>query len=132
MDADTTVEDLRRQIEELQRRVEELEVPARRYNALFSRSTLSLQIYDPQSRPLAVNQAYEKLWRLKIEEITEYVAWRTRSSSPWACYPTSREASAASRCRCPSFATTPRRPTWFIKVGPAGLDLHLPCPRAGR
>ena len=73
-DRDSTNEALRREVEGLRRRVAELEVPARRFNALFGRSTMSLEVNDPQGRPLEINRAFEELWNVRLEQIAGYNA----------------------------------------------------------
>ena len=73
MNQPSTIEDLERQIEALKRRVAELEGPARRYQALFDGGVVSLQILDPESRTLEVSPGFQRIWRLSLEDVADYV-----------------------------------------------------------
>ncbi|AUX42765.1 uncharacterized protein SOCE26_041990 [Sorangium cellulosum] len=67
------VEELRRENEALRRRVAELEVPARRFRSLFDAGIVSIQVLDPQSRTVEVNAGFERIWRLRVEDLTGYL-----------------------------------------------------------
>jgi diguanylate cyclase (GGDEF)-like protein/PAS domain S-box-containing protein len=51
---------------------EELRISESRFRSLFGQSSISMQIYSPEGLSLEVNQAYEKLWGLKAEEVRNY------------------------------------------------------------
>ncbi|WP_437757388.1 STAS domain-containing protein [Sorangium sp. So ce1389] len=67
------VEELKRENEALRLRVAELEVPARRYRSLFDAGIVSFQILDPQSRTVEVSPGFERIWRLRVEDLTGYL-----------------------------------------------------------
>ncbi|WP_437683467.1 STAS domain-containing protein [Sorangium sp. So ce131] len=67
------VDELKRENEALRRRVAELEAPARRFRALFDAGIASLQILDPQSRTVEVSPGFERIWRLRVEDLTGYL-----------------------------------------------------------
>ncbi len=47
----------------------ELEIPARRYQALVDGGVLSIQVLDPTSHILEVNSGWEKLWKIRLEDV---------------------------------------------------------------
>ncbi len=67
-----TGEELEQEIEALRRRVAELEIPARRYQALFDGGVVSIQIHDHESRTVEVNERFQRLWGLRVEDLTHY------------------------------------------------------------
>lgn len=64
------MDDLTQELEALRRRVAELEAPARRFKALVDGGVLSVQVYDATAHTIAVNAAWQRLWHLRIEDIS--------------------------------------------------------------
>ena len=61
-----------RDITERKRSSEALQVSEARYRTMIDQSPLSIQVLSPQGRTLQVNRAWEELWNLRLEEISNY------------------------------------------------------------
>lgn len=64
------MDDLMQELTELRRRVAELEAPARRFKALVDGGVVSVQVFDPTAHTIEVNAAWERIWHLRIEDIS--------------------------------------------------------------
>ncbi len=51
---------------------EELKVSETRFRQMIEQSPLSIQIFSPDGRTLRVNQAWERLWGVTLEQIPDY------------------------------------------------------------
>lgn len=60
------------ELEQLRRRVAELEPDARRFKALVDSGAISVQRYRPDGLCVAVNEAWEQLWRIPGEVALQY------------------------------------------------------------
>lgn len=49
-----------------------LEASEERFRAMMEQSTFSIQIMSPDGRTIAVNRAFEKLWGVTLEDLTDY------------------------------------------------------------
>ncbi|AUX20824.1 uncharacterized protein SOCEGT47_012980 [Sorangium cellulosum] len=67
-----TIAELEHEIDVLRQRIAELEIPARRYQALLDGGIVSMMIYDREGRAIEVNRRWEQLWRLRLEDLTEW------------------------------------------------------------
>ncbi len=71
----TAIERELREVEgrrERRRAEEELKVSETRFRMMIEQSPLSIQIFSPDGRTLRVNQAWERLWGVTLDQIPEY------------------------------------------------------------
>lgn len=61
-----------RDVSARKRAEEELRMSEMRFRMLVEQSPLSIQILDPDGRTLRVNRAWERLWGVKLEQISGY------------------------------------------------------------
>lgn len=73
---------VRRAVSEAQERTERARAEATsrlantRFRTLFEQFPFSLHIIAPDGRTLRVNRAFERLWNVRLEDLTDFNVWR--------------------------------------------------------
>ncbi len=87
-----------------------------RYRALFEQSPLSIQIFAPDGRTLAVNRAWETLWGLTADALADYNVLHDAQLEQKGILPYIRRGFAGEACAIPAVAYDPGQPVPFERV----------------